>query len=229
MRNSSSPLPDRLRVVNPLKINAPHQQQNCCGKKVTHSCWVWCIPLPWPFTCRAQPFTQGERFYPEWRREHELMVPRRLVWKREGETSSPKTKKEVLIQCRLLSRLSQQASSNWGCPCPSQSAVPLDSTKVQRCTASGQLLFEGNEQLHFLLYFFYFGYKFSILCICRQRTHLNKKSCILQCCTIHFTSLLRPLSSHTNYNCLFECKWWRRDQQIHISSILEGYNLWVGR
>lgn len=137
MRNSSSPLPDRLRVVNPLKINVPHQQQNCCRKKVTHSCWVWCILLPWPFTCRAQPFTKGEWFYPEWRREHELMVPRRLVWKREGETSSPKTKKEVLIQCRLLSRLSQQASSNWGCPCPSQSAVPLDSRRSRGAGLQG--------------------------------------------------------------------------------------------
>lgn len=39
-RNSSSPLPNRLRVMNPLKINAPYQQQNCCCKKtVTHSYW----------------------------------------------------------------------------------------------------------------------------------------------------------------------------------------------
>lgn len=93
-RNSSSPLPNRLRVMNPLKINAPYQQQNCCCKKrVTRSYWVWWVPLSWPFTCRAQFLTKGERFYPKWRWEHKVTVQRRLPWKREGEPSSPKTKR----------------------------------------------------------------------------------------------------------------------------------------
>lgn len=118
---------------------------------------VSCVPLPQPFTCGAQPLTKGEWFYPKWRWEHEVMVLRRLLWKRQGEPSSPKIKKEFLIQCRLLSRLSQQTASIWGCPCPSQSAASLDSKKAQRCMATGQLLFEGNEQLYFLLHFFTLG------------------------------------------------------------------------
>lgn len=77
----------------------------------------------------AQLLTKGEWFYLTWRWEHKVRVQRRLPWKREGETSSPKKKMELLMQCKLLPGLSQQAASNRGC---SHRVQCLSAAKRQR-------------------------------------------------------------------------------------------------
>lgn len=113
-------------------------------------------------TCWAQLLMEGERFYPKLRWEHRGLVQRRLPWKREGEPSSPKTKRAFLIRQRLFPRLSQEAASNGGCPCRVQSLL---TEERQRCAASGQLVFEGNKWLSVLLCFSQFGSKQGFFCL----------------------------------------------------------------
>lgn len=200
-RNSSSPLLNRLRVMNPLKINAPYQQQNCCcGKRVTQSCWVWWVPLPWPLTCGAQPLAESKRFYPEWRREHKVTVQRRLPRKREGEPSSPKTKRELLIWSRLLPGLSQQTASDRGCP---RRAQRLSMAKREMCCFGAAVMWR-RQVTSRLAAFFPVWVQIQYLYLQAEDT-LEQKTLhpIVLRGTLY--TVIKPPSSHTNWNCLSGC------------------------